>query len=73
MHDWLNEGADPDEIEEPTVEDVEDLTYRKLLMVAWMAAGGLCGCGKSISFEDAYQYGECLECLHKDAAENIEY
>jgi len=59
------------EYEQPTKTDYEDVKYRKLHMINWMANGGLCGCGKPIEFENFYQYGECLECFQVEAAGNI--
>ena len=75
MHDdELDELFGPAiEYEQPAgCDDSVDAKYRQIHMIAWMASGGLCGCGKAISFEHYYQYGDCFKCYELEAAGNIE-
>ena len=72
--DEIDELFGPEiEYEQPArSDDNDDLKYRKIHMINWMAAGGKCDCGTPMQFEDYYQHGECLECLQKEMASNIE-
>ena len=46
--------------------------YRLRAMFEWQKNHGRCACGTLMEFEDYYQHGECLECLQKEMASNIE-
>jgi len=68
----LDEAFGPEiEYEKPAEPDLEKY-YRLDAMLKWQKAGGCCDCGTLMEFEDYYQHGECLECLQKEMASNIE-
>ena len=46
-----------------------DAAQHETLYRQWQQAGGKCGCGQPLSFDDAWAHGACLDCLQKPALE----
>lgn len=72
MRDWLDEGVDPDEYEEPTLEELqaqaEMIQDWQVFEAAWEASGGKCRCGGDVSLQDAWHFGCCDECRYDNTA-----
>lgn len=64
---WTEADGDEDGTYEPAPEEMEAHKIVMDLHAKWMAADGRCVCGNRISFQDAYDYGRCWDCLFTDS------
>lgn len=60
MRDWLNEGADPDDIDDELFDD--DQSSWEHVHGLWLAHDKKCNCGRMITLDDAYYFGVCDVC-----------